>query len=116
MKPDLTGLINKRVTVTDPATGSAWTGVLTGLTADPSMLLRLDGGQMAGLPQSHQVVEAPPADPEMAAVRYRADGIGDRRGWRTIYEITDAGKRAAVVVPGDVVIDVVEALNRAAAR
>ena len=54
---------------------------------------------------------------EKSTPRYRADSLGQRSGMREIYRISNNGetKTCVLVIPNDVVIDVVEELNRAVA-
>ena len=62
--PDATlkALLGGRVTVTDPAHGSTWTGKLVGLHDDPGVIIEEDGGFRICLPQSFTVTAAPLAE------------------------------------------------------
>lgn len=63
----LYALLGERVTVTNPAVGSSWTGRLIGLHDDPGIMIEQEGAdRIVCLPQSFEV-RAAPALPEAPA-------------------------------------------------
>lgn len=65
-RPDLMALLGRRVTVTNPNAGRAWTGKLVAVADDPSVVIDQDRGPRMTLPQFFTITPADDAPPETA--------------------------------------------------